>query len=203
MQTPEILEEVLETQEHDILEEVVETQEQLDAHTDPDLVETTVKEEADKKSGFGFGFTLPEMPDIPGGASFKALSVLDTGIKMRMNPMQMSKAGVVIKNMQGAAYTDEQINCVCRALFLDQCEEDMREAWLVFAKEGQEALDAAEFRKVHLHVFVRCPFSVCCCCYCVDYHGVKALPLMGEDVPEERITELFQIADEANSSMLL
>ena len=44
--------------------------------------------------------------------------------------------------------------------------------------------------------FVCWPFSVCWCC-CVDYHGIKALPLLGEDVPEERITELFQIADEA------
>ena len=109
---------------------------------------------------------MPTMPSVPGGASFKAMSVLDIGIKMRMNPMQMSKAGVVIQNMQGADYTDEQINCVCRALFLDQCEEDMQEAWLVFAKEGQEALDAAEFRKVHLHVFrmlaVQCLLVLLC-----------------------------------------
>ena len=93
------------------------------------------------------GFSI-SVPSIPGGATFRAMSVLDTGLKLRMNPMQMSKAGVVIQNMQGADYTDVQINHVCRALYLDQCEEDMRQAWLVFVEEDQSMLDTAKFRKV-------------------------------------------------------
>ena len=50
------------------------------------------------------------------GASMTAMSVLDAATKVRMNPMQMGKAGVVIQNMQGAGYSNEQINDVCRAL---------------------------------------------------------------------------------------
>ncbi len=33
-----------------------------------------------------------------------------------MNPLQLRKAGAIIQNMQGAGYTDEEINHVCRAL---------------------------------------------------------------------------------------
>merc|ERR1719478_1638739 len=110
------------------------------------------------------------------GANFTALTVLDAGTKARMNPLQMRKAGVIIGNMQGAGYSDEQINDVCRALFLDQTEDDMKKAWLVFGLSGKGELDGAEFR--------------------------KALPLMGEDVPEERIEELFKLADEDGSGRI-
>jgi len=49
-------------------------------------------------------------------STMKAMSVLDTSTKTKMNPLQMRKAGVVIGNMQEAGYTSEQINDVCRAL---------------------------------------------------------------------------------------
>jgi hypothetical protein len=71
----------------------------------------------------------------------KAASVLDGSIKVQMNPLQLRKAGAIIENMQEATsrfsrglvtiwradtptaqagYSDEDINHVCRALFLDQ-----------------------------------------------------------------------------------
>jgi len=126
------------------------------------------------------------MKDMAGGlagglgggmaATMKSMSVLEAGTKVRMNPLQMRKAGVIIQNMQGVGYTDEQINDTCRALFLDQCEDDMKKAWLVFDVAGKGELDAVEFR--------------------------KALPLMGEDVPDDRIEELFQLADADGSGRL-
>lgn len=72
---------------------------------------------AENSSGL-FGSAMGGFSSVGGGmgASFTALSVLDAGTKMRMNPLQMRKAGVIIKNMQGAGYSDEQINDVCRAL---------------------------------------------------------------------------------------
>lgn len=56
---------------------------------------------------------------------------------------------------------DSHLVIVCRAIFVDQAEEPMRHAWRVFVQQGQEALDAAEFRQV--------------------------LPLLGEDVPEAKV----------------
>jgi len=60
------------------------------------------------------------------------LKVLDTSTKLRMNPMQLRKAGVVIQNMQAAGYDEEQMNKICSALFLDQSEELMVAAFTVF-----------------------------------------------------------------------
>lgn len=110
------------------------------------------------------------------GQTMKAASVLDGGIKLRMNPLQLRKAGAIIENMQDAGYNDEEINHICRALFLDQTEEDMTPAWTVFDKAQKGSLDAKDFKKV--------------------------LPLMGEDVPEEEIERLFLEADEDGSGVI-
>jgi len=100
------------------------------------------------------------------------ISVLDVTIKLQMNPMQYRKAGAVIQNMLDAGYSDAACNTICRALFLEQSKEDMKAAWHVFAKQ-KSCLSTHEFRKV--------------------------LPLMGENVPEEEINALFQMADEDGS----
>jgi len=107
------------------------------------------------------------------GQTMKAATVLDGAIKLQMNPLQLRKAGAIIENMQNAEYTDEQINHICRALFLDQTEDDMRPAWGVFDKEGEGSLSAADFKLV--------------------------LPLLGEEVPEEEIAQLFKEADSDGS----
>merc|ERR1711988_1706878 len=110
------------------------------------------------------------------GQTWASMSVLDSATKVRMNPLQLRKAGAVIQNMQGADYSDEQINDVCRALFLDQTEEDMQKAWKVFDLAGEEKIAADDFK--------------------------KALPLMGEDVPPEKIDELFKLADADGSGRI-
>merc|ERR1719253_665178 len=110
------------------------------------------------------------------GQTWASMSVLDSATKVKMNPLQLRKAGAIIQNMQGAEYNDEQINDVCRALFLDQTEEDMQKAWKVFDLAGEGKIASEDFR--------------------------KALPLMGEDVPEEKIDELFKLADADGSGRI-
>ena len=95
-----------------------------------------------------------------------AASVLESETQVRMDPMQMRKAGSIIQNMQAEGHTDEEINDVCRALFCDQSEADMKLAWKIFDKHGKGQVDATEFR--------------------------KSLRLMGDDVSEEHLDRLFK-----------
>lgn len=119
-------------------------------------------------------FELPGMKGL--SQTMTAATVLDAGVKVRMNPLELRKAGAIIDNMQAAEYSNEQINHICRALFCDQSEEDMRRAWEVFDAEDRSYLDATEFKKV--------------------------LPLMGESVPEEQISALFEEADSDGSGKI-
>ena len=116
-------------------------------------------------------FSLPGMKGI--SQTMTAATVLDAGIKVRMNPLQLRKAGAIIDNMKSADYTDEQINHICRALFCDQTEEDMRPAWEVFDPESTGELAASEFREI--------------------------LPLMGEEVTPEVISPSVLIEQGASS----
>ena len=112
------------------------------------------------------------------GASqvWSSLSVLDFSVKLRISPLQLRKVGAVIQQMQAAEYSDEQINDVCRALFLDQSEEDMAVAWKVFDHAEMGYLDGDEFK--------------------------KALPLLGENVPPGEIDSLFKEVDTDGSGMI-
>eukprot|EP00656_Telonema_subtile_P031784 TRINITY_DN3479_c0_g1_i3.p1 TRINITY_DN3479_c0_g1~~TRINITY_DN3479_c0_g1_i3.p1 ORF type:complete len:554 (+),score=114.98 TRINITY_DN3479_c0_g1_i3:139-1800(+) len=114
---------------------------------------------------------LPESVGLFGGVeqTVIAAAVLEGDIRGAIGPLEFRKAGAIIQNMQNAGYTDGDINHVCRALLCDQTEDDMRKAWTVFNRDGGEALDASSFR--------------------------EALPLMGEDVPESKIDELFREID--------
>jgi len=141
--------------------------------------ESEAPESPSEGGGMFGGFSMPGAGMLAGaGQTMTAMSVLDGATKVKINPLQIRKAGAIIQNMQGndPAYSDQQINDVCRALFLDQSEEDMKLAWKVFDLSGKGELDAAEFK--------------------------KALPLMGEDVPEEKIQELFQLADKDGSGRI-
>jgi len=108
--------------------------------------------------------------------TWSSISALDSNVKERMTMKQLRKAGVIVEKMQQNRYTDRAINDVCKALFLDQSREDMLKAWEVFNLSGNEGIDAEEFRKI--------------------------LPLLGEDVPEEKIEELFSLADSAGNGTI-
>merc|ERR1712166_658564 len=102
------------------------------------------------------------------GQGWKAVSILDTKTKVTLGPLALRKAGAIVENMQNAGYSDEKINIVCRGLFcLD--EESLQGAWKMFDLDGGGTLDAAEFK--------------------------TALPLMGENVPQAKIDELYSMAD--------
>lgn len=109
------------------------------------------------------------------GQTWGAMTVLDTSVKMKLNPLQLRKAGAIIGNMQTAGLNEAQINSVCKALFF-QAEEDLKEAWGVFDEHKTGQISSADFR--------------------------TTLPLMGEDVPEDKIAELFALADADGSGQI-
>ena len=76
-----------------------------------------------------------------------AVSVIDLTAQLRMSPMQMTKAGGVVQNMELEGYSKSEINDVCRAVFVDQDEEYMRKAWTVFAA-NKESLSIDKFREL-------------------------------------------------------
>ena len=80
---------------------------------------------------------------------------------------EMKKSGG-LTGMKAAGYSDEDCCEVCRALFMDQTEDDMRPAWDIFSKGGAK-IDAFTFKRV--------------------------LPLMGDEVSDDAIEDLFELAD--------
>jgi len=96
--------------------------------------------------------------------------------QVQINPLQLRKCGAVIKQMQGGGYNNEQINDVCRALFLSQSEEDMATAFNIFDKDEGGYLDASEFR--------------------------KALPLLGENMLPSQVDKLFEDVDTDGSGQI-
>eukprot|EP00658_Telonema_sp_P-2_P077901 TRINITY_DN7165_c0_g1_i3.p1 TRINITY_DN7165_c0_g1~~TRINITY_DN7165_c0_g1_i3.p1 ORF type:complete len:330 (-),score=97.34 TRINITY_DN7165_c0_g1_i3:165-1154(-) len=107
-------------------------------------------------------------PENKGGVA-NAMSVLDWTLQVNMNPLDMSKAGSIVCNLQDAGYSVEHINAVCRAIFLSQNVEDLKTAFLVFDTTGENTISADEFR--------------------------AAMSLMAEDVPEEQLDRMFADAD--------
>ena len=109
------------------------------------------------------------------GQVFSGLDVLTASTKVRMSPVQLRKAGVVIQNMQNENYNNDEINTVCLALFCQE-QKDMEQCFAVFTKGGNDSLSDTDFRKV--------------------------LPLMGEDVKEEDVAALFAGVDGDGNGVL-
>ena len=116
-----------------------------------------------------------------------ALSVLEMRIKMQMSPMSYNKAGQVISRLMEAGYSEEDCNAVCRALFLDQKEDDMKDAWMLFSN-GAPHIEADKFRQAHTHQHP--PRSL------ILFIWWQVLPLMGEEMPEFQMDELFAMVDD-------
>ena len=126
------------------------------------------EEELEEEAGEG--------PESGAAQVWASMAILDFSIKIQINPLQLRKVGAIIKNMQGVGYDNEQINNVCRALFLTQSEEDMATAWKVFDVDESGYLDGEEFK--------------------------QALPLLGENVSPQAVEKLFAEVDTDGSGMI-
>merc|ERR1712070_790936 len=80
----------------------------------------------------------------------------------------MRKAGVVMQNMRKAGYTPKMANTLCRALFCEQDEKQLRKAFKFYDTDESGAISQSEFR--------------------------QAIPLMGENITDDRVDELFKKA---------
>ena len=102
-------------------------------------------------------------------AMFTAMSLLDASTQVWLNPWEISKAGIVIQNMQKEGrFSSSDINAVCRGLFL-QRPDDVAATWQVLGPKDyadpKAGMDARELRQV--------------------------LPMLGEDVAPREIKALF------------
>eukprot|EP00913_Durusdinium_trenchii_P008465 g7950.t1 len=98
----------------------------------------------------------------------KALILLDTYsvVSRALGQNTLVKAVNVVQQMRNAGYSDEWATTLCRALFR-QKDKDLRKAFRLFDQDGQSGAQTTGLR--------------------------EALPLMGEEVPDARIEELFAI----------
>merc|ERR1712150_397912 len=78
--------------------------------------------------------------------------------------------------MEEAGYSHESASTICRALFYEQSEKYLRKAFKLFDTDRSGFIDACEFQ--------------------------RALPLMGENVPAEKIDDLFTQVDRDTSGKL-
>ena len=97
--------------------------------------------------------------NLPGSGLLTGISVLEMGLLFQIGSSNNSKASAVCTNLKAQGYTDEECNTVCRAVFLEHTDEQLRPCWELFAK-GKKTLDTDDFKRI--------------------------LPLMGERVPEAR-----------------
>eukprot|EP00927_Polykrikos_kofoidii_P074801 TRINITY_DN70830_c0_g1_i1.p1 TRINITY_DN70830_c0_g1~~TRINITY_DN70830_c0_g1_i1.p1 ORF type:complete len:359 (+),score=82.53 TRINITY_DN70830_c0_g1_i1:69-1145(+) len=101
--------------------------------------------------------------------ALKALDTLSIVSRALATCSDFRKAAVVTRQLRAANYEEDMTIAICRALFGDQSEKDMKKAFKFFDKDGGGTLSRAELE--------------------------DALPLMGENVPQARIAELFQLVD--------
>lgn len=101
--------------------------------------------------------------------ALKALDTLTIVSRALASTSEVRKAVIVAKQMRSAGYEEEMVTAICRALFGDQSDKEMKKAFKFFDKDGGGTLSKGELR--------------------------EALPLMGENVPPARIDELFKIVD--------
>jgi len=113
-------------------------------------------------------------------AMFTAMSLLDASTQVRLNPWEISKAGIVIQNMQKEGrFSSSDINAVCRGLLL-QRPDDVAATWQVLGPKDyadpKAGMDARELRQV--------------------------LPMLGEDVAPREIKALFDRVDTDGSGRM-
>eukprot|EP00747_Dinoflagellata_sp_TGD_P087469 gnl/TRDRNA2_/TRDRNA2_163635_c0_seq2.p1 gnl/TRDRNA2_/TRDRNA2_163635_c0~~gnl/TRDRNA2_/TRDRNA2_163635_c0_seq2.p1 ORF type:complete len:221 (+),score=27.76 gnl/TRDRNA2_/TRDRNA2_163635_c0_seq2:93-755(+) len=105
------------------------------------------------------------------GSTISALSAAwSAKLQLRdLGPSEMKRAGLAINNMIEAGYSKEMAYAVCRAVFGDQTERQLRRAYRYLDHNRDGNLDLREFR--------------------------QALAFMGEQIQDAHIEVLFARAD--------
>lgn len=98
------------------------------------------------------------------------------GISWTLGPAEQTKIGKVITRMTEAEYSEESSIAVVKALFTDCSEEELRAAFAVFSTDGKDSMSKESF--------------------------TKAMPIMGEDVPADKVEEAFKLVDSDGSGEL-
>jgi len=103
--------------------------------------------------------------------------VLDQEIQRRIHPIQKKKCGKVIANLLHNGYSEMQTNAVCRAAFTHaNCPNNdpvWKASFEVFDRDNSGSIDFEEVK--------------------------KAFRLMGEEMSDARVAQVFKEADEDNS----
>lgn len=81
---------------------------------------------------------------------------------------EMRQAGVAMSKMREAGYSENMATSLCRAIFCEQSDDEILDAFRFFDLADTGTIDAQEFR--------------------------AALPLMGESISEERAEQLMNLA---------
>jgi len=101
----------------------------------------------------------------------------DLPFSSELTSQQELKANAVIVNMQRAGYPAASTINVCKALLLDQSAPAMKAVWEVCDQQRKNYLDVGAFK--------------------------RALPLIGENVPDDEMDLLFEMADEDGSGKIV
>jgi len=98
------------------------------------------------------------------------------GISWTLGPAEQTKIGKVITRMKEAEYSEESSIAVVKALFTNCSEEELKAAFAVFSPEGKDSMSKENF--------------------------TKAMPIMGEEVPADKVEEAFKLVDADGSGEL-
>lgn len=93
-----------------------------------------------------------------------------------LGPLEMVKVGKVMNRMTFAGYSPEKAQIVCKVLFCPVEEEDMKKVFDLFDVEGDGVLSAEEFTQM--------------------------MPLLGEEMTDEKIAETLVKVDKDKSGKL-
>eukprot|EP00927_Polykrikos_kofoidii_P040872 TRINITY_DN34861_c0_g1_i1.p1 TRINITY_DN34861_c0_g1~~TRINITY_DN34861_c0_g1_i1.p1 ORF type:complete len:360 (-),score=76.30 TRINITY_DN34861_c0_g1_i1:108-1187(-) len=101
--------------------------------------------------------------------AFSILAQVADTDDIRLNYQEFRKAGIACLQMRDVDWKDDKVVAVCKAAFCDQTDTDMQRAFEYFDTDGSGTLDKTELQ--------------------------DALPLIGENIPQEQIDDLFRLVD--------
>eukprot|EP00928_Gymnodinium_smaydae_P061702 TRINITY_DN4572_c0_g2_i2.p1 TRINITY_DN4572_c0_g2~~TRINITY_DN4572_c0_g2_i2.p1 ORF type:complete len:353 (-),score=78.79 TRINITY_DN4572_c0_g2_i2:59-1117(-) len=115
--------------------------------------------------------TLRKNDESDDAVVVRALKALDTLtiLQKALKSTETRKACIVTQQMRDAGWGPDMTTAICRALFGEQSDKEMKSAFKFFDKSKDGHLDKCELR--------------------------SALPLMGEKVPDDKIDTLFKLVD--------